>query len=190
MFRYLARRYDRKHVLRSLQRQKRIKHRSIGFGNDTSLAFAVNEVEDKDASVGGLAFREIAEGELFFSPILPSEPLSQEENSVMFRSDITTADEENNRFECVVTDSGSKGHALVVFHHWYARNRYSAFSKFFAARGITVIEATLPYHFGRSSDDYSEEKFFNANLGRTVRSIRQAVLDGRKIVRWLYSQGY
>jgi hypothetical protein len=121
---------------------------------------------------------------------LPPEPLREEVNSVTFQSDITTEDEENNTFECVVTDSGSKGHALVVFHHWYARNRYSAFSKFFAARGITVIEATLPYHFSRGSDDHSEEKFFNANLGRTIRSMRQAVLDGRKIVRWLYSQGY
>lgn len=190
MFRYLARRHDRKHILRSLQRQKRIEHRSIGFGYDTSLAFAANEAEDKYASGGELAFREISEGELFFSPILPSEPLREEENSVIFQSDITTADEENNTFECVVTNSGSKGHALVVFHHWYARNRYSAFAKYFAARGITVIEATLPYHFSRGSDDYSEEKFFNANLGRTVRSMRQAVLDGRKIVRWLCSKGY
>ncbi len=190
MFGYLARRHDRKQILRSLQRQKRIEHRSIGFGYDTSLAFAVNEAEDKCASGGELAFGEISEGELFFSPVLPSEPLREEENSVIFRSDITTADEENNIFECVVTNSGSKGHALVVFHHWYARNRYSEFAKFFAARGITVIESTLPYHFSRGSDEHSEEKFFNASLGRTVRSIRQAVLDGRKIVRWLYSKGY
>ncbi|CCE98476.1 conserved hypothetical protein (plasmid) [Sinorhizobium fredii HH103] len=190
MFRYLARRHDRKHILRSLQRQKRIDHTSIGFGYDTSLAFAVNETEDRYASDGDLAFTNIADGELFFSPILPPEPLSEDKNSVTFQSDITTSDEKNNTFKCVVTDSGSKDHAIIVFHHWYARNRYPTFSKFFAARGITVIEATLPYHFDRGSDDYSEEQFFNANLGRTVRSMRQAVLDGRKIVRWLHRQGY
>ncbi|MDX0500816.1 abhydrolase domain-containing 18 [Sinorhizobium medicae] len=196
MFRYLARRHDRKHIFRSLQRQKRIDHKSIEFGFDTALAFAVNETEDRYGgadryvSGGDLAFTNISDGELFFSPILPPEPLRKEENSVIFQSDITTAEEENNTFECVVTDSGSKDHALVVFHHWHARNRYHSFSKFFAAKGITVIEATLPYHFGRGSDDYSEEQFFNANLGRTVRSMRQAVLDGRKIVRWLHRQGY
>ncbi|RVG82184.1 alpha/beta hydrolase family protein [Sinorhizobium meliloti] len=190
MFRYLARRHDRKHILRSLQRQKRIGRRSIEFGFDTCLAFAVNEAEDIYASSGELAFRKISEAELFFSPILPPEPLKEEQNNVTFQSDITTADEENNTFECVVTNSGSKDHALVVFHHWYARNRYPSFSRYFAAKGITVIEATLPYHFSRGSDEYSEEQFFNANLGRTVRSIRQAVLDGRKIVRWLHSQGY
>lgn len=190
MFRYLARRHDRKHILKSLQRQKRFENRAIDFGYDTSLAFVVNEAEERDAISRDLAFTNISEGEQFFSPILPAEPINYKENNVIFQSDITTRDEGNNTFECVVTDSGSKDHALVVFHHWYARSRYNAFSKFFAAKGITVIEATLPYHFSRGSDDYSEEQFFNANLGRTVRSMRQAVLDGRKIIRWLHSQGY
>ncbi len=31
MFRYLARRHDRKHIIKSLQRQKLIEHRSIKF---------------------------------------------------------------------------------------------------------------------------------------------------------------
>ena len=190
MFRYLARRHDRKHILRSLHRQKRIDDSAIEFGYDTSLAFAVNETEDNSVHCRELAFEEISKGESFYSPILQPEPLSVGKNDVTFQSDITTSDEENNTFECIVTDSGSKDHALIVFHHWYARNRYSTFSKFFASRGVTVIEATLPYHFGRGSDEYAEEKLFNANLGLTVRSIRQSVLDGRKIVRWLDGQGY
>ncbi|WP_457811104.1 alpha/beta hydrolase family protein [Sinorhizobium meliloti] len=48
----------------------------------------------------------------------------------------------------------------------------------------------IGFRSSRGSDEYSQEQFFNAKLGRTVRSIRQAVLDGRKIVRWLHSQGY
>jgi pimeloyl-ACP methyl ester carboxylesterase len=190
MFRYLAHRYDRKHILKSLQRQKRLAHRSVEFNYEASLAGMASDIESNFAIGEDLAFRTISEGELFFSPILPPEPLRAEADSVTFQSDIETPDEENNSFECVVKDSGSKDHALVVFHHWYARSRYQRFSAYFAARGITVIEATLPYHFSRGSDDYSEEKFFNANLGHTVRTIRQAVLDGRKIVRWLDGQGY
>ncbi|RVO96337.1 abhydrolase domain-containing 18, partial [Sinorhizobium meliloti] len=80
MFRYLARRHDRKHISRSLQRQKRTDRRSIEFGFDTRLAFAVNEAEDIYASSGELAFRKISEAELFFSPILPPEPLKEEQN--------------------------------------------------------------------------------------------------------------
>ncbi|MGR9061601.1 alpha/beta hydrolase family protein (plasmid) [Rhizobium leguminosarum] len=189
MFRYLARRYDRKQVLKSLERQQRTSHRAAGFAHEPSLAFTVNEADDTHID-RKLAFTNLSEGELFFAPILPSIPIKEEPNSVVFQSDIKTSDDNNDRFECVVTDSGSKDHALVVFHHWYARNRYTKFAKFFAARGITVVEATLPYHFGRASDDYSEEQFFNASVGRTVRSMRQAVLDGRKIVRWLDRRGY
>ncbi|RYG97941.1 MAG: abhydrolase domain-containing 18 [Alphaproteobacteria bacterium] len=189
MFRYLARRHDRIQVSRSLQRQKNISHRVLGFAHEASLAFAIDEAEasgvDRD-----LDFTQLEEAERFFAPIMHAVPITQDERSVTFESDIKTSDAKNNGFECVITDSGSKDHALVVFHHWYARNRYSTFAKFFAVRGITVIEATLPYHFDRAMDDYSEEKFFNASLGRTVRSMRQAVLDGRKIVRWLDDQGY
>ncbi|MHC2486230.1 hypothetical protein [Sinorhizobium meliloti] len=101
MFRYLARRHDRKHILRSLQRQKRIGRRSIEFGFDTRLAFAINEAEDIYASSGELAFREISEAGLFFSPILPPEPLREERNSVTFLSDITTGDEQNNAWSLI-----------------------------------------------------------------------------------------
>lgn len=190
MFRYLAHRHDRKHILKSLQRQERITHRSIEFSHDAALAFAVNETEDKNTAGCELAFTDISAGERFYSPILTAEPLDVGEKRVTFQSDITTSNQENNTFECLVSDSGSKDHAIIVFHHWYARNRYPAFSKFFASKGITVVEATLPYHFERGVDDYSEENFFNASLGRTVRSVRQAVLDGRKVVSWLHSQGY
>ena len=173
MFRHLARRHDRKHISKSLQRQKRIATRAIQFDYD-----------------GSLAFTDISEGERFFTPILPHTPIKQSDHSVTFQSDIKTADEKNNTFDCTVTNSGSKDHAIVVFHHWYARNRYPAFSKFFAAKGVTVVEATLPYHLSRRSNDYSEEQFFNADLCQTVQSMRQAVLDGRKVVRWLHDQGY
>lgn len=189
MFRYLARHHDRKHIKRSLQRQEQISKSAIGFAHDTSLAFAVNEpvVEDGDHD---LAVTTLCETEAFFTPLLPAEPIYQDAHRVIFESDIKTSDEKNNVFECVVTESGAKDHALVVFHHWYSRNRYTAFSRYFAKRGMTVVEATLPYHFSRGSNDRSEEQLFNASIGRTVRSMRQAVLDGRKIVRWLKGQRY
>ncbi|NKL24209.1 alpha/beta hydrolase family protein [Rhizobium leguminosarum] len=173
MFRYLARRYDGKNLRRSLDRQKRIAHRAIPFRFDDSFAF-----------------RTIPEAERFFEPPGPAVPLVEEPNRVVFTSDIESDDERNNEFECLIADSGSKDHALIVFHHWYARSRYPAFAKFFASRGITVVEATLPFHFDRASDEFSEEKLLNADLGMTVGSLRQAVLDGRKVVRWLHAQGY
>lgn len=148
MFRYLARRHDRKHIIKSLQRQKLIEHSSIKFKYDSSLTFAVHTKEAKSVDSEELKLDENFNARAFFSPILPPEPLNESTDQVVFQSDITTEEEENNIFECAITDSGTKEHAIVVFHHWYARNRYSAFAKFFAARGITVVEATLPYHSG------------------------------------------
>ena len=173
MFRRIAYDHDRKHIEKSLQRQARIADANIAFDNS----------EPSD-------FSSISEGEDFFAPILPAEPLSVEGNRVVFQSDITTESTLNNTFECLISNSGSKDHVIVVFHHWYAKNRYQTFSRYFARKGVTVVEATLPYHFTRGSDACSEENFLNANIGRTVQSVRQAVLDGRKIVRWLGNQGY
>lgn len=199
MFRYLARRHDRKHILKSLERQTRVGHKSFAFGLDADLVFPGPDAGGKYADLNEWAYTSISEGERFFRPILSSnEPLSEDGSRVVFESDIETEDDENDTFECIITKGTpqrnrivvSKKCALVVFHHWYARNRYSRFAKFFAARGITVIEATLPYHFGRGKSDYSEENFLSASLGRTLRSVRQAVLDGRKIVRWVDSKGY
>jgi dienelactone hydrolase len=160
---------------RSLERQRRTGHTTIPFNKD---------------SADDLVFSEVSKVEEFFAPILPAVTIGEGPNRIQFQSDISTEDEDNNTFECVVTESGAKDNALVVFHHWYARNRYPAFARYFARNGITVVEATLPYHFGRASSEYSEERFFNADLGRTVSSIRQAVLDGRKVVHWLHAQGY
>jgi len=198
MFRYLARRHDRTHILKSLERQQRIGDATIEFGLDAELAFSDYASKEKYENVDEWAYTNISEGEEFFRPQSSHIPLVEEIDRVVFQSDIETEDDENNTFECLVTTASpqrdwfvvSKKRALVVFHHWYARHRYRSFAKFFAARGITVVEATLPHHFDRRNDDCSEEKFLNASLGRTVRSVRQAVLDGRKIVRWLDSKGY
>lgn len=190
MFRYLARRHDRKHIFRSIKRQERMADRSIDFAYDAHRAFMIDESDKYYDSDSQLAFTDIEKGEKFFAALSPGKPLLELNGMAIFESDIKTETIQNNQFDCVISDSGLKEHAIVVFHHWYARNRYTAFSRFFAARGITVIEVTLPYHFNRGSDDGSEEKLFNANLGQTVRSIRQAVLDGRKVVRWLHNQGY
>jgi hypothetical protein len=46
---------------------------------------------------------------------MPAEPLRVERGRAYFESDIKTLDDQNDIFECVVTDSGSKDHALSFF---------------------------------------------------------------------------
>jgi len=77
MFRYLARLHDRKHTLKSLQRQERIKSETIAFADEAALAFAVNEAEGVYSS-GRLEVTRLDEDEQFYSPILPAVPLQEE----------------------------------------------------------------------------------------------------------------
>lgn len=108
-----------------------------------------------------------------------------------FPSDISTDVEENNVVWAKITDSGSFDQALMIFHHWNANSRNSQIASFFAKRGITVVEIAMPYHFERCRPgSLHADYMLSPNLGRTVQSVRQAVLDGRKLIRWLKSEGY
>ncbi len=64
-------------------------------------------------------------------------------------------------------------------------------AKFFSKRGITVVEIAMPYHFERSRPGSAHADYMlSPNFGRTIQSIRQAVWDARKLIRWLKSEGY
>lgn len=108
-----------------------------------------------------------------------------------FPSDLSTDVEENNVVWTKITDSGSADQALVIFHHWNASARNRRLASFFSKRGITVAEIALPYHLERSrAGSWHADYMLSANLGRTIQSVRQAVLDGRKLIRWLTGEGY
>lgn len=108
-----------------------------------------------------------------------------------FPSDISTDVEENNLVWAKITESGSRDKALVIFHHWNARSGNRQIAGYLSKRGITVVEIAMPYHFERSrpGSDYADY-MLSANLGRTIQSLRQAVWDGQKLIRWLKSEGY
>lgn len=108
-----------------------------------------------------------------------------------FPSAISTDIAENNVVWTKVTESGSYEHALVVFHHWNATTRNRHLAHYFARRGITVVEIALPYHFERRRPGALHADYMlSPNLGRTIQSVRQAVLDGRKLIGWLKDAGY
>jgi len=108
-----------------------------------------------------------------------------------FPSDIRTDVVENNVVWAKITDSGCFDQALVIFHHWNASSWNRQIANFFSKRGITVVEIAMPYHFHRSRPGSQHADYMlSANLGRTIQSFRQAVLDGRKLSRWLKREGY
>lgn len=111
--------------------------------------------------------------------------------SLTFASPVQTDIEVNNTVHARIEHSGRKDRAVIVFHHWNASSRMRPLAKLLAAQGMTVVEIAMPYHFermrpGSAGADY----MLSPDLGRTLQSIRQAVLDGRKLVQWLKAEGY
>src|SRR5256886_12599003 len=56
---------------------------------------------------------------------------------------------------------------------------------------MTALRLTLPYHQQRKPADLERaEHLVSSNIGRTIQSMRQAVIDSRAAVSWLKQQGF
>jgi len=57
--------------------------------------------------------------------------------------------------------------------------------------GMSALRLTLPYHLQRKPPELERaDHLVSSNIGRTIQSVRQAVLDTRAAVRWLKAEGY
>lgn len=138
-----------------------------------------------------LADQAVADPTFFREPSGSGEGFEWGDGKLKFPSDISTDIEENNVVWAKITESGSFDRALVIFHHWNARARNRLIAKLFSRRGITIVEIAMPYHFERSRlGSVHADYMLSSNLGRTIQSMRQAVWDGQKLIRWLKSKGY
>lgn len=138
-----------------------------------------------------LADQAVADPSFFDEPIGSDQGFQRQDGWLKFPSSMPTDVEENNVVWAKITESGSFDQVMVVFHHWNATARNQHIANFFSKRGITVVEIAMPYHFERSRPDSAHADYMlSANLGRTIQSVRQAVWDGRKLIRWLKSRGY
>ena len=138
-----------------------------------------------------LADQAVADPTFFHEPSGSDQDFEREDGWLKFPSDISTDVEENNVVWAKITESGSFDRAMVIFHHWNASARNRRIANFFSRFGITVVEIAMPYHFERSRPgSVHADYMLSPNLGRTIQSIRQAVWDGQKLIRWLRSEGY
>ena len=82
--------------------------------------------------------------------------------------------------------------AVVVLPQWNAQpDSHVEACRIFNGLGMTALRLTLPYHEERRPPELERaEHLVSSNLGRTVQSMRQAVLDTRGAVRWLRRQGF
>ena len=127
----------------------------------------------------------------FFGLSDPIADISTDDQWIRFPSSISTGISENDLVHAKVTRAESFDHAVIVFHHWNATSRNAALARHLARHGLTVVEIAMPYHLERSRPGSSyADHMLSSNLGRTLQSVRQAVMDGRQLIRVLQSAGY
>jgi dienelactone hydrolase len=82
--------------------------------------------------------------------------------------------------------------AVVVLPQWNAQpESHVEACRIFNMMGMAALRLTLPYHLQRKSPELERaDHLVSTNVGRTIQSMRQAVLDTRAAVQWLHLQGY
>jgi len=82
--------------------------------------------------------------------------------------------------------------AVVLLPQWNAQpDSHIALSRLLARFNIAALRLTLPYHEGRRPPELTRaDHLVSSGIGRTLQSIRQAVLDARAAVAWLAAEGY
>jgi dienelactone hydrolase len=82
--------------------------------------------------------------------------------------------------------------AVLVLPQWNAQpDSHVEACRIFNGLGMTALRLTLPYHEERRPPDLERaEHLVSSNIGRTIQSMRQAVLDARAAVYWLKQQGF
>jgi hypothetical protein len=82
--------------------------------------------------------------------------------------------------------------AIVILPQWNADGfSHNALATIFNKMGISALRLSMPYHDIRRPKELERSDYaVSANIGRTLSSCRQAVVDIRCCVDWLESQGY
>jgi hypothetical protein len=140
--------------------------------------------------------RAMAQSEQFYA--LPDiDDWKLEGDHLTWTSAITTPSKENNTVHArLFTPKSERKNkpraAVVVLPQWNAQpNSHVEACRIFNGLGMTALRLTLPYHQERKPADIERaEHLVTSNIGRTIQSMRQAVLDTRAAVRWLKQQGF
>jgi dienelactone hydrolase len=125
----------------------------------------------------------------------------QEAGTLRFPSALVTPYAENN----IVTarwfpsdaaretaPGANRGPAVLVMSQWNADGEgHIGLAKLLAKYGVSALRMSLPYHDVRMPPELTRADYIvSANVIRTVQSCRQAVLDARRAIDWLASQGF
>ncbi|HEY0320908.1 MAG TPA: hypothetical protein VGC66_08150 [Pyrinomonadaceae bacterium] len=88
---------------------------------------------------------------------------------------------------------GKRRRAVLVLPQWNAQPQsHIELCRVLNRLGISALRLTMPYHEERRPEELERaDHLVSSNIGRTIQSIRQAVLDARAAASWLIEhRGY
>ena len=138
--------------------------------------------------------RTVAASAAFYA-VTPATDATLADGRLTFTSAIETPHAANNtvvaRFFPDVSPRGRR-RAVVVLPQWNSdAGGHVGLCRLLNRFGISALRLSLPYHDDRMPAELSRADYIvSANIGRTAQVCRQAVLDARRAVQWLRSQGY
>jgi hypothetical protein len=109
-----------------------------------------------------------------------------------FTSPLPTTSLSNNTVHGWYFPAQSRGRVVLVLPQWNADARsHMALARWLNHFGLSALRLSLPYHDLRMPEELVRAEYMlSPNLGRTLQSVRQAVIDCRAALDWLESQGY
>lgn len=190
MLRRYMHKLERKHAMRD---DDRVVH-PFGWGTE----FIDGHINAEDPKH---AFREYSKhavensDQFFFLPEISDfrSQISSSDHVVTWTSGLETPSKENNTVYAhyFPNPKGNKT-AVLILPHWNAKaGTYFDLARIFNRVGISALRMTMPYHEERNPPECNRADYLVApNVGRTLQSLRQAVVDARSAVTWLKGQGY
>lgn len=112
-------------------------------------------------------------------------------------SAVVTPEEVNNTavarfFEAPASGNNSKRSAVLILPQWNADgDSHMVLGRVLNRIGISALRLTLPYHESRRPPELERADYLvSSNVGRTIQSVRQGVLDARAAITWLIERGF
>ena len=136
----------------------------------------------------------VASSEQFFA-LPPCTDYALDGEQLSYPSAVQTPHVENNRVRArYFPDSSPAGRkrAVIVLPQWNAPLAgHVGLCRLLNRFKISALRLSLPYHDERRPPELRRADYIvSSNVGRTAQVCRQAVLDARRGVAWLESQGY
>ena len=137
----------------------------------------------------------------FFTPPPTSDysleaPSPDGDRVLTFPTAFPTPHKENNTVYCRYFEArrthGSPRAAVLVLPQWNADyGGHIGLCRLLNWNGMSALRLSLPYHHQRMPAELHRADYIVwSNVARTVQVCRQAVLDARRAIAWLASQGY